>query len=389
MGFHHSGDGRCGTAHVVEELHIVPLATPTALAGRTRAFGGVFTDAFFGRSRQFTMTTLGSHQKSEVTDPPEARGNQMIRKAPEERSSSQGHLLDLVAILVVLPFESDRPLLLIDPLDALIANGDAAGVARQIADHGTGVAQGGAAEDIPIAGREVEPPGAPGFDSGQRIRPADILPAIQILDPSQQDRPEDHGHVANRKQIVVTRLPPFSRVAILAPCADEHMQVRMPIERPAPSVKHGEETSVHPPIVLLEKLQGFRRSAEQLRGKDVVVEFEYLMQLLGHGEDHMEMRAIRQTIAHLLRPFRLAGTEAIGAMAVATGAGIPFGVMARLALGLIVTESPDPALCQQVEFGVLFLLQTSRPEVAPLTQNIVDGCLDRCLPEHASPTVQG
>ena len=312
----------------------------------------------------------------------------MIRKAAEERSSSQGHLLDLVAVLVVLPLEGDRPLLFIDPLDALIADGDAAGIASQIADHGTGVAQGGAAEDIPMAGRQVEPPGAPGFDGGQRIRPADIFAAVQILDPSQQDRPEDHGHVANREQIVVTRFSPFSRDAILAACADKHMQMRMPIERPAPSVKHGEETSVHPPIVLLKKLQGFRRSAEQLRGKDVIVELEDLMQLLGHGEHHMEMRAIRQTIAHLLRPFRLAGTEAIGAMPIATGAGIPFGVMAGLALGLIVTERPNPTLCQQVESGVFLLLQSSRPEVAPLTQNIVDGCLDGCLPEHASPTTQ-
>ena len=163
----------------------------------------------------------------------------------------------------------------------------------------------------------------------------------------------------------------------------------MPIERTAPGVENREKTTIHPPVVLLEKFQSFRRSAEQFRGKDVIVEFEDLMQLLGDGEHHMEMRAIRQTIAHLLRPLRLAGTKAIGAMAVATGTGIPFRVIAGLALCFVVTERPNPALGQQVEFGVLFLLQTSWPEVAPLTQNIVDGCLDGCLPEHTSPTGQG
>jgi len=50
---------------------------------------------------------------------------------------------------------------------------------------------------------------------------------------------------------------------------------------------------------------------------------EELVELLRHGENDMEVRAIRQPLADLFGPLCLAWAEAVRAMAIAAGTRIP------------------------------------------------------------------
>lgn len=123
-------------------------------------------------------------------------------------------------------------------------------------------------------------------------------------------------------------------------------------------------------------LEGFRRRGKEQVGGDPVVHLEELVELLGHGEDDVEMRAIGQAFAELLGPFGLAWSEAVRAMAIAAGAGVPILVVAVLAADLVEAERALAALGEQVERGILLLVETTGPEVAPLEEDVVDSRVD-------------
>jgi hypothetical protein len=53
-------------------------------------------------------------------------------------------------------------------------------------------------------------------------------------------------------------------------------------------------------------------------------------------------------------------------MTITTGTGIPFPMPTIGTLGVIVAESPVTAVGHQVELGILLLVESSGPEVAPL-----------------------
>ena len=90
----------------------------------------------------------------------------------------------------------------------------------------------------------------------------------------------------------------------------------------------------------------------------------------------MEMRAVRQASAGFFRPFGLAWPQAHRAMAVSTGTGIPFAVLALAACRLVVTKFPVAAVRNQVERRILLFPESSGPQIAPFTQYIIDGRFD-------------
>jgi hypothetical protein len=61
---------------------------------------------------------------------------------------------------------------------------------------------------------------------------------------------------------------------------------------------------------------------------------------------------------------------------VATGTGIPLAVLAPAAAGLVVAEFPVAAVRYQIERRVLFFPEISGPQIAPFTQNVIDGRFD-------------
>ena len=97
----------------------------------------------------------------------------------------------------------------------------------------------------------------------------------------------------------------------------------MPVEGAAPSVEHSEKASIHLPVVALEGLERFGDGGKQQVACDTIIMGEELVELLRHGENNMEVRAIRQPLADLFGPLCLAWAEAVRAMAIAAGTRIP------------------------------------------------------------------
>ena len=75
-------------------------------------------------------------------------------------------------------------------------------------------------------------------------------------------------------------------------------------------------------------------------------------------------------------------------MAITTGTGIPFRVIAGLAFGFVIAEITHAAMGQKVELRILLLAQSSGPEVAPLAKNTVDGRFDDVYMNSVSALLQ-
>ena len=80
----------------------------------------------------------------------------------------------------------------------------------------------------------------------------------------------------------------------------------------------------------------------------------------------MKVRTVRQALAHVLGPLRLTRSQAVGAMTITTGAGIPFPMPAVGAFGVVVAERSMAAVRDEVELRVILLIEPAGPKVAPL-----------------------
>ena len=353
----------------------MPMVVTAALAGVQSGFDVVLSDAFRRCAGQLGDPPLLPAEQSVVADPPVTQWHEMSRETADEGRPRQSHLTGSCSVAVVLPFEADRFVLLVDTSDALVADRDPAGVAGQVTHHRTGVTQGLATENVPTLGGKGQPPVAPPLKALDRLRPLDVGRGFKLLDLAQHDATEHFRHGFDRKQIVATGLGPMT-IAVAAPSGtDQHMQVRMPVERPAPSVEHPEECSVHLPVVALESYEGFGGGGKQKISGLPVVAGKELVKFLGDREDHMEMRTVRQTFANLFGPLRLARSQAARTMAVATGTGVPFGMVALPALGAVEPEFAVAAVGHEIECRIATFSQTTRPEMPPLAKYVIDGRL--------------
>ena len=140
-------------------------------------------------------------------------------------------------------------------------------------------------------------------------------------------------------------------------------------------MEHAEEATVHFPVVALEGFERLSNGGKQQVSGQPVVAGEELVESFGNREDDMEMGAIRQALADLFRPLRLARPEAGGAMAVAAGAGIPFGAVAVPAFRAVKSQLAVAAVRHEVECRIAAFCQSARPEMPPLAENVVNGCV--------------
>ena len=317
-----------------------------------------------------------SGQQSEIAHPAEALGHQVPGEPPQEFPSRQRHVLLVASIPVVLPLEAHHAGFLIDPGDPRVADGDPACVARQIAHHRPRVAQRRAAEDVPVPARQPQPPVPARLHAGKTFRPLDPLSSFERFKHAQEDGPVDRRHVAHRKQVVGPGLLPAPCLEVPASGSDQHVQMRVPVQRAAPGMLHGQESARHAPVVLLEIGQRLRRGGEEHIRGDAVIGLRKAVELLRHGENDMEMRAIGQAPADLFRPLGLPRAQAHRAMPVPAGTGIPFVVEASSARRLVVAQFPVAAMRDEVERRILLFPESSGPQIAPFAQNVIDGRLD-------------
>lgn len=235
---HQDGDRRKDEAESIAESLGPEVARCAFRAGSGRACGGLFADGGLGRAFELAVSARFSGEKPEAAYATVALGHEVSSEAPQEGLAGQGDLLLGAAVAVVLGFKGDGALLLIDALDARVADGDTAGVAGEVANDCPGVAQRGTAEDVPVAPSEAHAPVAACFERVEGRRPVQIATSLQGFDAAQEDRPENLRHGAHWKKIVGPRLAPFAGAAITPARGNEHVQMRMPVERAAPSVEH-------------------------------------------------------------------------------------------------------------------------------------------------------
>ena len=141
----------------------------------------------------------------------------------------------------------------------------------------------------------------------------------------------------------------------------------MTVETTAPGMIHPEGSALNSPVIVQELFQGLIRRVKQEVDSDFIVKLKELARLLRDRKHGIKMRAIRESLAHVLRPLRLAGTQATRAMTVAARTGIPIQITARLALHRVKPEFAMPAMTDIIKGGILLVTQSSRPEITPDT----------------------
>ena len=85
---------------------------------------------------------------AEVADANEASGQHMLAEAAQELACGERHDALLVAMCIVFPSEPN--LVTIEAEQALVADGDAMGIAAEIAQHADGITEGRLSVDHPV-----------------------------------------------------------------------------------------------------------------------------------------------------------------------------------------------------------------------------------------------
>ena len=151
-------------------------------AGSDRASGGFFADGCLRRAFELAVSVRLSGEVSEAANSSVALGHEVSGKAPQEGLRGHGDVPLGTAVAVVLGFEGDGALLLINGLDAMVADGDAAGVAGEVAHDRAGVAERGTTEDVPVTPGEAHAPFTAGFERVECLRPVQIAARLQGFD---------------------------------------------------------------------------------------------------------------------------------------------------------------------------------------------------------------
>ncbi len=362
-----------GAAAEVEDAEVLRA---TGLATGLWGDGGFFPDGLLRCAGQFAVAAAFATEQTKGTHPAEAPWHEVAAETSQEGRSGEGDVLLAPAVAVVLGLEGDAAAFLIDRLDPRVAHGDATGVAGEIADDGTGVAQGRAAEDVPVTPAHDHAPAATGLEGFESGWPAQIAAFVEGFEFPQIDGAEDLGHGADGKEVAVAGLFPSTGLAVAPPGGDEHVEVGVPVQGAAPGVEDTEETAIDLPVVFLEVFESLCGGGEEQVGGDAVVELEEVVEFLGDGEDDVEVGAVGQAFTDLSGPLGLAWAEAIGAVAVAAGAGEPIGVATVLAADAVEAKRALTAEGEEVEGGVGPLIKPAGPEVTPVEKDAVDGGVD-------------
>ena len=92
--------------------------------------------------------SVSTGEIAEVADADEASGQHMLAKAAQELGSGESHDALLVAVSIVFPSEAYA--VTIEAEQALVADGDAVGVAAKIAQHARRLAKSRLGIDHPV-----------------------------------------------------------------------------------------------------------------------------------------------------------------------------------------------------------------------------------------------
>ena len=256
-----------------------------------------------------------------VPDPHEALGEHVEQEAADKLLRGEAHHFGLVPMRVVSVVEADLAVLAVQ--DALVANGDPMGIAPEVAEHRFGTAEGGLGVDHPALGSELGEEHAEGrglCKRGGLSGEVELSCLEGLLQRLEVFRPEHHGERPHReKEPALGGDPPPIGGERTAADHTVHMQVLTEIL--APGVEHHRDPDLAPePLgIPTEGLQGLRGRLKQEVVDHLRVSLGDRVDLMGQGEDQMEIGHRQELGRACLDPALLGQRLAFWAVAVAAG----------------------------------------------------------------------
>ena len=148
-------------------------------------------------------------QEAEVADADEAFGQHVQKEAAQELGRAQSHHALLVAVGVILPAEGDA--FSVEGQQAMIGDGDAMGVAAEIAQHLHGSAEGGLGIDDPVVAMQTPESFANCLrigESGGRAGAAKLLAAVEAFQASEELAAKDTAEDFDGQEERIARVDP-------------------------------------------------------------------------------------------------------------------------------------------------------------------------------------
>ena len=183
-------------------------------------------------------------------------------------SAGQGHDLGLAVLAIVLPGEAD--LAVGESDQAAVGDGDAMGVAAEIAEHLLGAGERRLGEDHPVdAGQRVELSGEGGGigQAGEGAGQAELAAGeggAQLQHEHVAEAAREHAH---RQEEAGRTGDPARLVGRDAAAGHDAVQVRMMVQRLSPGVQHGDRADLGAKVARVggDVVQRLCGSAEQDR----------------------------------------------------------------------------------------------------------------------------
>jgi len=180
-----------------------------------------------------SLGAMAIREQSEVSDAREARGQDMEQEAAEELGRGEVHRLHAVTVGVVAPAESDDAV--VQGEEAVVAEGDAVGVAAEVGEHLRGAAEGGLGVDDP--GRAAQ--------SAQEIADVEIggqsLTRDGVLERREDLAAKDLRERAHGKQEALAGRDPAGAVGGQGAAGHHAVQVDVLAEILSPGVEDGRD----------------------------------------------------------------------------------------------------------------------------------------------------
>jgi hypothetical protein len=249
--------------------------------------------------------------QSEVTDADEASRQHVKQKSPNEVGSLEGEPLGGATLSISI---AKGHLAVLEGEEAFVADGDAVGVAAQVAQDLCGARQRRLGIDDPLPRRRLSQE----VDSKRHAEPAGALVECP-LEAVEELGLEYSGEDPHGDEEPGPRSDPSILRRGETPAGDDAVQVGMEGEGLGPGVQNCDRAGqgTEPPAAHVMK--GLEGGLEQHRVAAPAVGQEEGMQRLGHGEDEVEVLHREEAALLGLDPPSLLEVLTLGAVAVATG----------------------------------------------------------------------
>ena len=189
-------------------------------------------------------------EEADVADAVEAVRHGVLKEAADEFVGGQGHDLGFAALAVVLPGEADPAVVEAD--QAAVGDGDAMGVAAEIAENLLRSGEGRLGVDHPVDGSQGIEAGSKGAGLGQAGESAgEAKFAVGSGTPRRWCR-NSVRNVSERTRTGRKNPRRAGDPACLVGCdaaaGDDAVQVRVVVQRLAPGMQHGDRAHFGPQV---------------------------------------------------------------------------------------------------------------------------------------------